>query len=102
MDDSTPLTSPADAEARRLRAFDRLRDRVEKATREIERLRGENAELNARVRELAELEAAGGDADAVGIAFDEDPEALRAKIEGFIGAIDRLLDEPAAESSASS
>ena len=100
--DDYPTPFDAAAETQRLRALDRLRDRVEKAASEIERLRAENAELTARVRELAEFEAAGGNADAVGLTFEEDPEELRGKIEGFIEAIDRLLAEPAEESSASS
>lgn len=95
MADSAP--SRADTDADRLRALDRLRDRVEKAAREIERLRTENAELRARVQDLAAHDAVEGDTGAA-LALGDDPEAVRAQIEDFIGAIDRLLTEPADES----
>ena len=66
---------------------------------EIERLRAENAELSGRVRDLGE---AAGDAGALALDFDGEPEEVRAKIEGFIEAIDRLLAEPSDEPPASS
>lgn len=89
---------PSDG-GRSLQSLERLRERVEAAATELERLRAENATLAARVRELAALEPAGSDADALRLAFDEEPEALRAKVEGFIVAIDRLLAETAADAS---
>lgn len=98
-DSRSQRAEPSDG-GRSLQALERLRERVEAAAAEIERLRAENAELAARVRELAALEAAGGGADALRLALDEEPEALREKIEGFIAAIDRMLAEPAAEDEA--
>ena len=104
MTDRTPKPGAAAAREggdRSLQALDRLRERVEAAAAEIERLRAENADLAARVRSLAALEAAGTTPDALGLAFGEDPEALRAKVQHFIDAIDRLLAEPADEASES-
>gem|GEM_PF-2681715 len=69
------------------RALRRLRDRVETAAREIERLRAENAALAARVAELQE-----GDPGAL-LAPGESPEALRTRVEAFIATLDRVLAE---------
>lgn len=81
-----------DAPARSLQALERLRDRVEAAAREIERLREENARLAERVQELATLDAARPDGSPIpALALEGDPEALRRKIEGFIEAIDHVL-----------
>jgi len=57
---------------------------VETAAREIERLRAENAELAARLAE------SGGPA----LPLDGEPEDVRAQIQGFIDAIDRVLEAP--------
>ena len=75
-----------------LRALVHLRDRVEAAAREVERLREENATLTARVAELQ----AGTMAPNGGIALcgEGDAEKLKAKIQGFIEAIDRVLSTP--------
>lgn len=92
---STPDAGPTrtDASAPSLQALERLRDRVEAAAREIERLRQENERLAERVQELAALEAArpedGGPLPT--LVLESDPEALRRKVEGFIEAIDRVL-----------
>ncbi len=88
-----------DAETHGLRALDRLRDRVQKAAKEIERLRAENAALTARVRDLDALEP---DAGGLSLDFGEDPDEVRAKVQGFIEAVDRLLAEPADEEDVSS
>lgn len=79
--------------------LERLRDRVERAVSEIERLREENVRLAERVRELAEHDALRQQGEsAVKIpVIDGDPEALRAKIQGFIGALDRVLIERSEE-----
>jgi predicted RNase H-like nuclease (RuvC/YqgF family) len=76
-----------------LRAFAQLRDRVEAAAREVERLREENAALAARI---AELQAGGAAPAAAPTLFSdaEDAEKLKAKIQGFIEAIDRVLSAP--------
>ncbi len=77
-----------------LRGLQRLRDRIEAAARELDRLRAENAAL------VASLE--GGDAGVAGgggmaeVFRADNPDALRAQIEGFIAAIDEVLREPAA------
>lgn len=88
----TPEDEPARAESARTdwRSLSLLRDRVEAAAREIERLRMENAALGKR---LVELQA---DADAPSFAFasGEDPDRLKAQVQGFIDLIDGLLAAP--------
>ena len=81
-DDATKLAS--------LQAFVDLRERVNSAIKEIERLRKENAQLTAQVKELE----AGGGGDGFSLGNGESTEALRAKIEGFIATIDSMLGEP--------
>lgn len=72
------------------RGLTRLRDRVEVAAREIERLRTENAALAQRVLALEDARKDGGPA----LSLDaSDPDALRAKVQGFIDTIDRVLRE---------
>lgn len=77
-------------ELRGTQALERLRDRIRTATSEILRLREENAALAERI---AHLEASvGGDLEeGTLLHFDEDPEALRRKVNGFIEAIDQYL-----------
>ena len=79
----SPDASPA-APRRDGGALARLRDRVEAAAAEIERLREENARLAERVSRIGE----GGP----GVEVSGDPDQLRASIQGFIDAIDRVLD----------
>ena len=67
-----------------------LRDRVEAAAREIERLRAENAALAERVSAMQESRDA---APSFSFGGEEDSAALKARIEGFIEAIDGLLQE---------
>ena len=69
------------------RALSRLRERVEDAVREIERLRSQNAALARRVTELQDQL---GDEGGVRL-HESDPEALRTRIQGFIDAIDDVL-----------
>ena len=79
-------------------ALERLRDRVQTAARELARLRQENAKLAERIRTLETRPVV--DPDAALVTFDEDPEELRRKVEGFIDAIDQYLSnepEPVAE-----
>lgn len=73
-------------------ALKRLRDRVEQAVGELERLRAENTRLAERLRDL-EARSGVTPHEATGLLFDDDPDALRTKIEGFIAAIDQHLDE---------
>ena len=74
------------------RSLSRLRDRVDAAAREIERLRTENAALGKRLVELQD------DASAPSFAFgeSESPEALKARVQGFIDLVDGLLAADAA------
>ena len=81
--DPTPDSSDV---PRRARALARLRDHVEAAAAEIERLREENARLAERVKAMG----AGGP----GVPVSGDPAELRASIQGFIDAIDCVLDPP--------
>lgn len=70
-------------------ALERLRERVEVAARELERLRKDNVLL---ARRIAELEARPDvDKDQAFLVFDEEDETLRRKVEGFIQAIDTYL-----------
>ena len=71
------------------RSLSHLRDRVEAAAREIERLRAENAALAKRVLDLQD-----GREGAPSFAFGdagEDREALRKRVQGFIDTVDDLL-----------
>jgi broad specificity phosphatase PhoE len=70
------------------RSLDHLRDRVEAAAREIERLRSENAALAQRVLELQD---ARDGKPSFSFGEGEDTGALKARVQGFIDAIDDLL-----------
>lgn len=96
MDDATPLSptnavDPSEARESSSDALDRLRERVQQAAQEIERLRAEKRRLQARVHELEQRPAL--DDDEAFIRLNDDPEALRRQIEGFIETIDAYLDE---------
>jgi hypothetical protein len=78
-----PLKSP--------QSLERLRERVQAAARQLERLRKENAALAERIRALETRRAV--DLEGTVVAFDEDPEVLRRKIEGFVSAIDAYLSK---------
>ncbi len=86
---ATPEDEPARAEHARAdwRSLSLLRDRVEAAAREIERLRSENAALGKRLLDMQD--------NASGASFsfgdDQDTDALRARVQGFIDTIDGLL-----------
>lgn len=75
------------------RSLERLRTRVEAAAEEIERLRTENAALAARIGELEARPAV--ESDATVLVLDDDPEALREKVNAFIDAIDQYLADDA-------
>lgn len=70
-------------------SLERLRDRVQTAVRELDRLHKENAVLTERIKDLEKRPAI----DGVGtlLDFDENPDTLREKVEGFIEAIDQYL-----------
>lgn len=76
-----PLKSP--------QSLERLRDRVQAAVHELDRLRKENAALTERIEHLETRPTL--DVDGTLLAFDEHPDALREKVEGFISAIDQYL-----------
>ena len=97
-------TAPAEDEPARpeparseWRSLSTLRDRVDAAVREIERLRSENVALGKRLADLQH------DADAPSFAFgeSESPEALKARVQGFIDLVDGLLATPASNGQAS-
>lgn len=75
-----------------LRSLRRLRDRVAAAAQELAQLRQENTVLHQRIAELEAGERALGDGGAP-MLLEGDPEALRRKVDGFIQAIDRFLEE---------
>jgi hypothetical protein len=81
--------------------LERLRDRVERAASEIERLRAENAELARRVNTLGgdELFATVEPLQPTLPGLEGDPTALRDKIQGFIDALDRVLADRTSGSS---
>ena len=92
-------TAPSEADPARpesrpdWRSLSHLRDRVEAAVREIERLRAENADLARRVAELQDESAS---APSFRFGDSDDPNALKARVQGFIDLVDGLLraDEP--------
>jgi seryl-tRNA synthetase len=74
----------------------RLRERVERAAQEIERLRAENRQLAQRVDDLASADSSTMDKHPAAVAIAGDPEHLKEKIQGFIDALDRVLAERSA------
>ena len=79
-----------------LRALRRLRERVEAAVNELERLRAENLALATRVATLE-----GGEDGAPALALPaSNGEDMRAKLDGFIAAIDQALRDAAAPADA--
>ena len=90
----TPPDEPArPTSVKSLSALEKLRDRVEVAARELERLREENQALAGRLAELEANPLAGQ--ESTFIPLDEDPELLRRKVSGFISAIDEYLGQDA-------
>lgn len=75
---------------RGLPSLERLREHVEQAARELERLRADNQALLERVQAL---EADAGTELVPALDLGEDPEALRRKITGFIESIDQYLKQ---------
>jgi|GEM_PF-3225958 len=72
------------------RALEQLRDRIEAALGEIERLRKENARLAERLRELEETTGI-ADPERTVLSIDERPEAARRKVKRFIQALDQYI-----------
>ena len=92
-DAPTPDAPRSDASRDDWRSLSHLRDRVETAAREIERLRTENAALALRLQELQDNRE-GTPSFAFGEGA-EDPDGLRRKVQGFIDTIDGLLQASA-------
>ena len=88
-------TAPPEAEPGRpdgrpeWRSLSHLRDRVEAAAREIERLRSENAALAKRLLELQDAQAG---APSFAFGEGEDADALKSRVQGFIDLVDGLLE----------
>ncbi len=79
-----------------LRVLRRLRERVEAAVAELERLRAENVALAARVASLE-----GGETPAPTLPFPvSNGDDMRARLDGFIAAIDLALRDAGADSPA--
>jgi hypothetical protein len=89
--DGAETPSQGLARLRHPRSLERLRDRVQAVTEELNRLRDANAALRDRIEELETRPPT--DPDLTTITFDQDPEALRRTVEGFIEAIDAYLAE---------
>ena len=70
------------------RSLSHLRDRVGAAVREIERLRTENAALAGRLADLEDDEGAASFSFGDG----ESPDALKARVQGFIDLVDGLIE----------
>ena len=95
---ATPEDAPGRPEPARAdwRSLTTLRDRVDAAAREIERLRAENAALGKRLVDLQD-HAAAPSFSLAGLDADEDPAALRERVRGFIDLVDGLLAAPATD-----
>ncbi len=83
----------ADVLLKNPRSLERLRERIEEAVHALEHLRRENEALAARIREL-ETRPEVPEGAAV-VAFEEDAEALKEKLAGFIAAVDQYLEQEA-------
>lgn len=88
-----PGKKPSARQLRSTQSLERLREKVEGAAQELKRLREENEDLVARIAELEARPAQ--ESDAASVSFEEDPEALRRKVTGFIEAIDQYLGKEA-------
>ena len=70
--------------------LERLRDRIHDVVRELDALRAENVRLGTQIAALrAAADGTGGDAV---LRVEDDPQAVREKIQGFIAALDQYLD----------
>ena len=73
----------------------RLHRRVQQARETIEKLRAENEQLRAQIQKLNERPVVPDDKTV--LALDDEPEALRGRIDDFIDAIDAYLEATATE-----
>ncbi|MDX1430160.1 MAG: hypothetical protein R3282_07730 [Rhodothermales bacterium] len=75
---------------RTVEPLERLRDRVEAAANEIVRLREQNREMASSISDLQnQLDT---ERERPALAFEDDADALRQKVRGFIKAIDTYLE----------
>jgi len=73
------------------RSLERLRDRIDLAVKELARLRDENAALQ---KQLDSFQSHGIESmDGTPVVFTESPSALKSKVENFIEAIDRYIEQ---------
>ena len=87
---AAPEDEPARADTGRgdWRSLSHLRDRVDAALREVERLRAENAALAKR---LIELEDGASDGPSFSFGEGENTDVLKTRVQGFIDLVDGLL-----------
>lgn len=82
--------APVSASLNNIRSLEKLREKVELAVSEIERLRNENVNLMGRIKELE------SELPNQRISFpqlvDEEPEYLRKRVDAFSVALDQYLD----------
>lgn len=71
-------------------SLERLRDRVENVAHELKHLREENQALSERIKELESRPNVAP--QGTFLSLEHDPDLLRRKINGFIEAIDRYLE----------
>lgn len=78
----------SDASRSEWRSLSHLRDRIDAAAREIERLRTENATLATRLLDLEDAESSASFSFGEG----ESPEALKTRVQSFIDLVDGLIE----------
>ncbi|MGB3544387.1 hypothetical protein [Rubrivirga sp.] len=97
---ASPESEPARSDGTRSewRSLSYLRDRIDAAVREIERLRTENAALASRLIDLEDQETA----PSFSFGDGEDPEVLKSRVQGFIDLVDTLIERDDADTTESS
>ena len=87
----TPEQTPANTDPLLIsqsQSLHRLKDRIEQASHELNRLREENTKLHNRLNELEQANVYHG----TSVQLEDDPDAVKKRIEGFIDVIDQYLD----------
>jgi len=79
------------------RSLERLRDRIDLAVKELNRLRDENQQLHKEVEALKK--GAPSSADGSEVVFSESGPELRKTLESYIGVLDRYIEEEASRTS---
>ncbi len=72
------------------RSLERLRDRIELAVKELNRLKDENHSLHKEMDSLKSRRTES--VDGTPVVFTDSPAALRSKVESFIKVIDSYID----------